>query len=82
MEDDFAIAKHSIEPVHHFTNINWLKEIQNPQQLDEYESLVIKKQQNSLVKNEPGLFQNSWFLNYFVINYNVYNFTYFQLTYF
>ncbi|KAG8334141.1 hypothetical protein J6590_108662 [Homalodisca vitripennis] len=58
-EERSAMAKHALQTGHSFSNAKLLKEVQNKKFLDAYETIFIKKNQNNLVNNEPGPFQNS-----------------------
>ena len=53
------MAKHCLQENHTFSSVNLLQEVRNPLFLDAWESLYIKKYQDILVNNEPGIFQNS-----------------------
>jgi len=58
-EEKSAMAKHCLQENHTFSSVNLLQEVRNPLFLDAWESLYIKKHQDILVNNEPGIFQNS-----------------------
>jgi len=60
--DKSAIAQHAIQSKHSFSGIKLLKEVQKPEFLEAYETLFIKKNEDVLLNNEPGKFQNSPFL--------------------
>lgn len=58
-EEKSAIVKHSLQFNHKFSNIKLIKEVQNSQYLDAYETLYIKNNLQNLVNNEHGVLHNS-----------------------
>ncbi len=61
-DEKSAIVKHSMQFNHSFSSIKLLKEVQNSQYLDAYETIFIKHNLQNLVDNEPGISHNSLFL--------------------
>jgi len=56
------MVKHAIDFGHSFSTFKILKEVQNQDKLDAYETLFINRHKDVLVNNEAGPIQNSPFI--------------------